>query len=192
MRQSDRKARNRRYALLQCVQWILFLLLVFLAFVYASCGSGIKPLLLLPLALCISSYTGEIIAMAVGLLCGLLIDISCGKLLGYNAIWLIICCVAVSLLHNYYLYHRLVNILVLTFICVMVQGYMDFVLYYGVWGYEDVWLIYRQVTLPSGIATMIGTVFVFGIVKGIAQKCGTRRTNVLEKAMLSPTLSEER
>jgi cell shape-determining protein MreD len=122
--------------------------------------------------------------MAVGTVCGLLLDLSCGKLMGYNAVWMVICCVTVSLLYNYLLRQKLLNILILTAACTAVQGYLDFIFYYAIWGHKDVVLIYTQVIFPSGILTLLSTVIIYVLVKKIAKICGNRRTHELEKTML--------
>ncbi|MBE6825406.1 MAG: rod shape-determining protein MreD [Oscillospiraceae bacterium] len=183
IRRSTRQER-RRYYFLQTLQWVIFGLLIALAFLTSTAGSMLKPLLLIPLSLCISSHTGEIQAMAVGTISGLLLDISCGKLLGYNAVLLVVCCVAVSLLYNYILRQKLFNILLLTAVCTLVQGYLDYTFYYSIWGHEDVGLIYTGVILPSGAMTVASTLLLYAPIKWLAEKCGNRRTHELEKTML--------
>ncbi len=184
IRTDSAKKRQQKYIILQTVQWLVFAFLLFAAFITATAGSMVKPLLLLPLALCIASHTGEMQAMAVGTVSGLLLDIVMGKLVGYNAIWMVVSCVAVSLLYNYLLRQKLLNILALSALCTFVQGYLDYVFYYAIWEYEDVHLIYADVILPSCIYTVISTIPIYFIVKWIAKKCGCRRTHVLEKTTL--------
>lgn len=183
MHRNSRQER-RRYYLLQTVQWLVFALLIAVAFITATAGSGLKPLLLLSLAICISSHTGEIQAMAVGTVCGLLLDIACGKLLGYNAVWLVVCCVIVSLLYNYFLRQKLINIVMLTAGCALVQGYLDYTFYYAIWGHEDVELIYTDVILPSGGMTVLSAAVLYFPIKWLADKCGSRRIQELEKTVL--------
>lgn len=176
---------DSRYALLQTVQWTAFGLLMFICFLAETAGSFIKPLLLIPLALCISARTGEIQAMAVGTVCGLLLDVACGKLLGYNAVWLVVCCVTVSLLHAYLLRDKLLNLLAMTAVCTAVQGYLDFVFYYAIWGHEDVELIYTKIMLPSGIMTLVSAIPLYFIVRWLAKLCGNRRSYELEKTIIN-------
>lgn len=175
----------RRYALMQTVQWMLFALLAVAGYCIMTAGSSVKPLLLIPLALCISAHVGEIPATAVGVAGGLLTDIACGRLLGYNAVWLVACCVVTSLLHSYYLRDKLLNILLLTAVCTAVQGYLDFMFFYAIWDHADVELIYTHIMLPSGIMTMLCTAPIWLIVRRICQKCGSRRSFELEKTIVS-------
>lgn len=173
-----------RYMILQIVKWVSYALLIGLCFLAETSGSYVKPLLLIPAALCISSHTGEIQATAVGAACGLLLDIACGKLIGYNAVWLVICCVAVSLLHSYYLREKLLNMLILTLICTTLQGYLDFIFYYAIWGHDDVALVYTRVLLPSGIMTVIASVPLYFLIGWINRRCGSRRSYELEKTII--------
>ena len=178
------KVSGGRYVALQVVKWILFALLLAVCFLVQTAGSTVKPLLLIPAALCIAAHTGEIPAMAVGVISGLLLDLACGKLLGYNAIWLVVCCVTVSLLHSYLLQEKLVNMILLCAVCTAVQGSLDYVFYYAIWGYEDVSLVYRHVMLPSGIMTMVALLPIYLLVRSIARRCASRRTHELEKTIV--------
>ncbi len=171
--------------LLQTVQWIVFGLLIAFAFVTAAAGSHLKPLLLLPLALCISSHTGEIQATAVGMVCGFLTDISCGKLLGYNAILFVVFCVTVSLLYTYVLRQKLLNILILAAVFILLQGYLDYLFYYAIWEYENVILIYTNVILPVNALTLFSTACLYYPIKWVANKCGSHRVQELEETILS-------
>ena len=176
---------TRHYVLLQIVKWLAFSALALAAYFLMTAGSLVKPLLLIPLALCIASHTSEIPATAVGVAGGLLMDIACGKLLGYNAVWMVVCCVAVSLLHSYYLREKLLNILLLTAVCTAVQGYLDFMFYYAIWGHENVSLVYMHVMLPSGVMTVISAVPVYFLVRWLCRICGSRRSFELEKTIVT-------
>lgn len=173
-----------RYLLSQTIKWLAYVLVIFVCYLAETSGSYLKPLLLIPAALCIASHTGEIQAMAVGTICGLLLDLACGKLLGYNAVWLVVACVTVSLLHSYLLREKLLNMLLLTVVCTAVQGYLDFVFYYAIWGHEDVSLIYTRVILPSGMMTVAAAVPLYFLISWIARICGSKRKFELEKTVI--------
>lgn len=181
----NRKQNSRRRVMLRIVQWAAYAVLALISYFLMTSGSHVKPLLLIPLALCIASHTGEITATAVGVVGGLLMDMACGKLLGYNAVWLVVCCVAVSLLHSYYLREKLLNILALTAVCTAVQGYLDFMFYYAIWGHENVSLVYMHVMLPSGIMTVICTIPIYFLVRWLCRVCGSRRSFELEKTIVT-------
>lgn len=59
---------------------------------------GIKPTLLIPVALSIALFEKEVAAMGFGVACGLLIDFGRGGVIGFHAILLAICCYTISAL----------------------------------------------------------------------------------------------
>ena len=179
------KFQKSNYLFLQTVQWILFAVIIGLCYLFETSGSSLKPLVLIPTALCIASHTGELQAMAVGTVCGLLLDLACGKLPGFNAFFLVIVCVLISLLYRYFLRQKLINMLFLTALCTLAQGCLDYVLYYAVWGYEDVFLIWQKIIFPSCLMTIASSVIFYFLIKKIAEKCRNRRINQLEKTILS-------
>ncbi len=179
------KLRKSNFLFLQILQWIFFIIIIAFCYLAETSGSYSKPLLLLPAALCIASHTGEIQAMAVGMACGLLLDLACGKLLGFNAFLLVAGCVLISLLYRYFLRQKLINMLFLTAICALIQGGLDYVLYYAVWGYEDVFLIWQEIIFPSCLMTTASSVIFYFLIKKIAESCGSHRINQLEKMRIS-------
>ena len=179
------KIQKSNYLVLQTVQWVLFAVIIGLSYLFETSGSYVKPLVLIPVALCIASHTGELQAMAVGAVCGLLLDLASGKLLGFDAFFLVIICVLISLLYRYFLRQKLINMLFLTAACTLVQGCLYYVLYYAVWDYEDVFLIWQKIIFPSCLMTVASSVIFYFLIKKIAEKCRNRRINQLEKTILS-------
>ena len=74
MRQSKRKFLPqkpvRRPKLQNVIRWGLYAVCIFLAFVTANGGDFTKPLLLIPIALCISSVSGAVVSGGIGILFG--------------------------------------------------------------------------------------------------------------------------
>lgn len=179
------KNQKKRYAMLQVKKWILFVFLIGFCYILETAGSYKKPLLLIPLALCIASHTGEVQAMSVGAVCGLLLDLACDKLIGFNAIFLVLGCTSVSLLYRYLLKQKLLNMLFLTTVFVLIQGFVDYIFYYVIWDYEGSELILQKYILPSCCMTIVSAVIFYFLIKKIAEKCGSHRIQKLEKMNLS-------
>jgi len=177
-------SQKRKY--LQVIEWVIFFLLIGLCDLYETSGSGLKPLILLPLSLCISSHTEELQAMAVGAVCGFQLDLACGKLPGFNAILLVLFCVTSSLLYHYLLKQKLVNMLILTSVFSLIQGGLDYIFYYAIWGHENVFLIWENVISRSCVMTIISAIPCYFIIHGVSEKCGgVHRTDTLEKTKIS-------
>ncbi len=162
------KIRTRRITPLEkrntAIRWALYTLIILLCFVTATAGSFRKPLLLIPVALCIASYAREFTAVIAGVVCGVLLDVVCGKLLGFNGLILLIMCIGVSLLYKYYLRHRLINFMVLSAVGIFVQGLLDYFFYYALWDHSNVSLIYKEHILPCCIYTLISALPVYWVI----------------------------
>jgi len=161
-------SREKRILIIKTIiRWVLYFLIIFVSFIFMNAGSFLKPILLIPTAICIASNTGELQSAFIGALCGLLIDISCGKLFGYNAIILCISCVAVSLGYSMLLRQKLINTLIISTLLSVVQGFLDYNFYYDIWGYENSSLILKDITYPVIIMTTVSTFFIYFIMHTI-------------------------
>lgn len=170
------------------IRWAIYLLIISIAFVSSTIGTSVKPILLIPIAVCISINEGdEIVSTITGILCGLLIDISCDKIFGYNAIILIGICVFTSLLFNHFLRPNVVNAFAVCAILTFIHGVLDYLFYYAIWGYENVSYIFFNYTIISWIYTSISTFFIYLLIRFIYTKFRPKRIHSIE----DPTNNED-
>lgn len=114
----------------------------------------IGPVLIVSAAVALSFFESELTSAFFGLGAGLLWDIVSGKIFGFYGIVLMICCAAVALLSMHIIKVSLPNA---TVFCVGVLfGCLcwDFLFYHLIWGYEGVWLIFKDrllITLYSAV-----------------------------------------
>ncbi|MBQ8296660.1 MAG: rod shape-determining protein MreD [Ruminococcus sp.] len=165
------------------IRWILYYILIFFSFVLMTSGTMLKPVLMIPIALCIAVNNNQIGSALTGAACGFLIDISCGKLLGYNAVILTFFCILVSLLFELYLRNRFINILIASAAVSFIQGWLDYKFYYEIWNYDNVERIFSTVTIPVWILTVISTVFVYLIIRLINHFLLPKEHLTLEEAI---------
>lgn len=173
----------QRPKLRNAIRWVLYLLCVFLAFVTANGGDFTKPLLLLPIALCISSVSGLAVSGGAGIVCGLLLDISCGTLLGFYALLLFPICMAVSLLYDRLLQQRFWNMVFLTGAAAFLVTGLDFVFRYAIWGYDQVSYLYVHRSLPCLGYTVIGGAVLYPIFALIHRFLLPPRRRTIEKTI---------
>lgn len=147
------------------IRWVLYYVLIFFSFIIMTSGTWFKPILLLPVALGISVNNNQYASVFTGALCGFLIDISCGKLFGYNAVLLSVFCILTSLVFELYLKHKFFNYLAITAAASYIQCLLDYKFYYQIWGYENVERIFVRVTLRVWIYTLISSVFIYLVFK---------------------------
>ena len=129
-------------------RWILYGLLILLAFIFSTSGDYTKPLLMIPIALCISSVSKEAVAGGVGIVCGFCMDVTTGSLPGYHAILLFLLCMLTALLYDRLMQRRYFNMLLFTAVVTFLVTGADFVFRYAMWGYDHMAMIYTHYMLP--------------------------------------------
>ncbi|MFZ2539986.1 MAG: rod shape-determining protein MreD, partial [Oscillospiraceae bacterium] len=118
--------------LLPIIKWAIYSLLLLLLYTLQTTPHlfklfGVKPVLILPLVVCISMYESVMSSAIFAMIAGLLWDISSDKLFGFNAIILLCCSVLISLVCIYYLRTKLINSIGFCLIAALLQGFLDFV-----------------------------------------------------------------
>lgn len=121
-------------------KWVLYSLLLLLLHALQATPSllsigGIKPVLIIPMAIAVALFENEAGSGAFGLAAGLLWDFSSGRLFGFYGMALMICCVCVSLLSMYFLKVNLSNAILLSAGTGFLLCLWDFIFYYLIWGY---------------------------------------------------------
>lgn len=159
----------KRENLIPFIKWGIYYLALLIAYTLQTTShlfeiSGIKPVLIVPLLICVCMYEEVVPSFVYAVITGLLWDISSGKLMGFNAIILSVVGMFASLLCIYYLRTKLLNSVLFVITAMMVQGLLDFLFYYALWGLENNQLILTNYILPTVIYTVVVTpIFYFGV-----------------------------
>lgn len=147
------------------VRWILYYVLIVFSFTLMTSGTWMKPVLLVPIAVGIAMNNDLMASAFTGAVCGFLIDMACGRLLGYNAVLLTVFCITVSLVFELYFRYRFFNYLWITALAAYLQCWLDYKFYYDIWDYADVETIFVHVTLKVWLYTVISSVIVYLLIK---------------------------
>lgn len=147
------------------LRWIIYVFIIMASFVIMTSGSWLKPVLLVPAALCIAINNDIMASAYTGAFCGFLTDIACGRLLGYNAVILTVFCVVTTLIYELYLRRKFFNFMLISAAVSFLQCWLDFKFYYEIWDYENVDRIFRNVTLNVWMYTVISSVFMYLLFK---------------------------
>ena len=167
------------------IRWILYAVIIIFCYISATSGSFRKPLLLIPVALCIASYAREHTALITGIVCGLLLDIVCNKLLGFNALILCLMCTGVSLLYKHFLMHRVMSFMVLAAAGIFIQGVLDYFFFYAIWDYSNVSFIFTHHIIPCCIYTLISALPVYAVIHNINRLLRPNTVRTIEEAVLT-------
>ena len=119
----------------------------------------------------------------IGILCGLLLDISCGTLAGYHGILLFLICLAVSCMYDRLLLQRFWNLIWLTAVAAFVVTGFDFVFQYAIWGYHQVSQLYLHHTLPCLAYTVISSMICYPVFSLIHRFLLPKRRRTIEKKL---------
>ena len=116
---------------------------------------GVKPIFLLPLAICIAAREGVFPGALWGAAAGLLWDIASGRTGGFFAIQLMAVCFGVAALVALYLRGSAVNLLLLCTGAALALVGNDLLFHYLLHGYTGVGALFLRSSLPTLILTLI-------------------------------------
>lgn len=161
--------------LLPFIKWAIYYFLLIIVYSLQTTPRlfeifSVKPILLLPLVVCVCMYEGVMCSTVYAMIAGFLWDISSDKLFGFNAVILLCCGMLISLVCIFYLRTKLVNSLGFCLITALLQGFLDFIFYYAIWDYSNVSIVFVQYILPSIAYTIILTPIFYFIIRTISQK----------------------
>lgn len=122
---------------------------------------SIKPLFLMPLAICFSVFHNQIQSAIVGGICGALWDVVSGRIFGFSALLLMILSIIVSLIVAYYLKSNLLNTLILSVASLFVYYFFDFLFRYFIWDVSGSIKILIFRILPTILFTLIITIPIY-------------------------------
>lgn len=126
---------------------------------------NVKPFLILSLITFITIYNHDIVFILFSLISGFLCDLSSNKILGYNAIIILIIMILVKYILVKYLNNNFLgNLLICLIVCISYQV-IDFIFLYFIWGYENSFYFFIRYKLPIVAYTTLISPIILIIVK---------------------------
>ncbi len=159
------------------IKWGIYAVLLLLLYCIQTAPSlltihHVKPVLLIPLAVCIALYEGEVGSAVFGLVTGFLWDFASGKVFGFYGMVLMICCLLAALLSMYLVRVNVINALLAVGAVSLICSIWNFLFYYLIWGFSGVWLSFVQLLFTS-LYTTVFAVPLFYLIRLIATKFNT-------------------
>lgn len=131
---------------------------------------GIKPVLIVPLMVCVCMFEDITPSFCFSMITGLLWDLSSDKLLGFNAIILACCGTLISALCVYYLHTRPINAYFFAAATMAMQGLLDFFFHFAIWRTQNASIILVREILPTAVYSIALTFIFFYSVRAISLK----------------------
>ena len=164
------------------LKWVIFIIIAIFGYTSSTSGNGgSSGLVLFPLAIAVSVYESEIPSALFGSFAGLLLDVSLGKLPGFTALWLCLCCSGFSALFSMLMRKNIVNYILAFLVGGGIYLGIDYYFYYRIWAYEGYELIFRKILLPSALKTLAWAIPVFAAIYIIERLSGVFRKLELEE-----------
>lgn len=159
--------KRRRIVIMKYVLYSLLLLILYMVqsdphMLYIE---EIKPLLVLPYAICIAMMDGELAGGLFGLAAGILSDTSSTILFGFQSLIYMAACVAVGLVVIYFMQPSLTNSLIFVSAILAARLLLEYFFYYVMWGYENISMILLQKMFPTLLYTVVITPLLYWLVK---------------------------
>ncbi len=158
-----------------CIKWVLYALVLILSYVLGQdphlfSFGGLRPVLVLPVAVCVAmfehEFSGGIFAAAAGILWGCSSDVT----FGYYAIILLVIGVAAGLICSYGMKPGLFTALLLVAAAAVLVGLLDFLFFYMLWSYSELGRFFFTRLLPTIGLTTVSMIPYFYLVRLIHNK----------------------
>lgn len=164
------------------IKWTITAMIIILSAVIATTGhaDSSRPIILIPVAVCLAMSQNELVAGIIGAVCGLLVDITCGTIIGVNAVILLVVCVSISLLCLHLIKNNLIDAVLITIATAILQGFLNFFFNYVIWRVENYRYILTSMILPSVVWTTMTAPIVYLVIKYVFSKLSNQEKIIVE------------
>lgn len=135
---------------------------------------GARPVLVVPLVVCIALYTGPLGGAAAGVAAGLLWDMYSTRLLGFNALLLLVIGCVCGLLVRLLIRNNILSAMLLMTAALVLQGLADWLGNYVILAVEDAGFVLLHTILPNMAYTLVLSPLLYLITRAIAKGLAKR------------------
>ncbi len=128
---------------------------------------GVKPMLLVAIAICAVLAYGLIPGAVTGLVCGVIMDITSGRGVGLSALLLMYICISCGLIRPGIFKEKIGVVMLFTFCGDVLFGFLYAFFLLFAWGKGSLDFILINRLLPEGILTAIAAIPIFLIFKRV-------------------------
>ncbi len=156
-------------------KWTLYTVVLLLSYMlgqnpYLFSLWGLRPVLILPVAVCVAMFEHEFSGGVFAVVAGILWGCSADAVFGYYAILLLVVGVATGLICSYGMSPTLFTSLLLAGGFALLIGLLDFFFFYVLWDYSELWQFLISRMLPTVGLTTLSVVPYFYITRLIHKK----------------------
>ena len=167
-------AMTRREIFKSIAKWVLFSLVLLLSYTIEVTMpfASWQPYLTLTTAVAVSFFSEELSGVVFAAFAGMMHDLAMGSLFGFTSIWLMPCCLFVTLLVVNLIHRNILNFLWMNLTAVILVQSAELLFKYIIWRNPDIDVVLINYVLPALIATVILSAPLYLIIRQINKKLG--------------------
>lgn len=167
-------AMTRREIFKSIAKWVLFLLVLLVSYTIEVTMpfASWQPYLTLTTAVAVSFFSEELSGVVFAAFAGMMHDLAMGSLFGFTSIWLMPCCLFVTLLVVNLIHRNILNFLWMNLTAVILVQSAELLFKYIIWRNPDIDVVLINYVLPALIATVILSAPLYLIIRQINKKLG--------------------
>ena len=167
-------AMTRREIYKSIAKWVLFSLVLLVSYTIEVTMpfASWQPYLTLTTAVAVSFFSEELSGVVFAAFAGMMHDLAMGSLFGFTSIWLMPCCLFVTLLVVNLIHRNILNFLWMNLTAVILVQSAELLFKYILWRNPDIDVVLINYVLPALIATVILSAPLYLIIRQINKKLG--------------------
>lgn len=165
---------TRREIFKSIAKWVLFSLVLLVSYTIEVTMpfASWQPYLTLTTAVAVSFFSEELSGVVFAAFAGMMHDLAMGSLFGFTSIWLMPCCLFVTLLVVNLIHRNILNFLWMNLTAVILVQSAELLFKYLIWRNPDIDVVLINYVLPALIATVILSAPLYLIIRQINKKLG--------------------
>ena len=170
-------AMTRREIFKSIAKWVLFSLVLLVSYTIEVTMpfASWQPYLTLTTAVAVSFFSEELSGVVFAAFAGMMHDLAMGSLFGFTSIWLMPCCLFVTLLVVNLIHGNILNFLWMNLTAVILVQSAELLFKYLIWRNPDIDVVLINYVLPALIATVILSAPLYLIIRQINKKLGVEK-----------------
>ena len=167
-------AMTRREIFKSIAKWVRFSLVLLVSYTIEVTMpfASWQPYLTLTTAVAVSFFSEELSGAVFAAFAGMMHDLAMGSLFGFTSIWLMPCCLFVTLLVVNLIHRNILNFLWMNLTAVILVQSAELLFKYIIWRNPEIDVVLINYVLPALIATVILSAPLYLIIRQINKKLG--------------------
>ena len=171
-------AMTRRDVIKSIVKWVLYSLVLMLSYTIEMTMpiAAWQPYLTLTTAVAVSFFENELSGVIFAAFAGMMHDLAMGSLFGFTSIWLMPCCLFITLFVVNLIHRNMLNFLWMNLIVIIIVEFAELLFKYIIWRNPNIDVVLINYVLPAVIATVILSAPLYLLIRLINKKLGVENT----------------